>query len=182
MKKFLVAGLCAALLSQTAFAQSSNDPLDTRIFKNGIWLGGGGVWTNADGQSGTNLDDDAFGFDLSVGYQFLNYFGVNATYYDLGEFKDNGIKIDTDGYALDFAAGYPLTGRIAITGIVGYYDFSGDISGFPGDADDDGLRLGVGLASEIGRVVVRPRVVWYDSDADLWSLELNFAWKIEIGN
>jgi opacity protein-like surface antigen len=183
MKKYLFAVLCAAVMTQSAFAQSSNNPLQTRINKNGIWLGAGATWSDMDDSNvnGQTFDDESFGYNLSVGYQFLNHFGVNASWYDPGEFKDKGNKIDVDGYALDFSAGYPISGRIALTGLIGYYDFSGDTN-FAGSQDQDGVRLGIGFASEVGRIVFRPRFVWYDADVNLYSLELNFAWKIELGN
>jgi hypothetical protein len=67
------------LTSQIGLAQSSSDPLETAIFKNGIWLGGGASWSDIDSSLGSlNYVDDSFGYNLGIGYQFLNYFGVVA--------------------------------------------------------------------------------------------------------
>lgn len=182
MKKTAIVLAAVAVFSQAAFAQSSTDPLDTRVFKNGLWIGGGGSWTNGE-IDGTTFEDDSFGYNIALGYQFANYFGVNAKYKDLGEFEDQGGKLDVDGYTVGFSAGYPITGRVAVTGGIGYYDFSADLSGTSLSGDEDGLYLSAGLASEIGRIVINPSLIWYDaSDVDLYGAELNFFWKFELGN
>jgi hypothetical protein len=180
----LVTAAALVLGSQAAFAQSSNDPLQTRVFKNGFWLGGGAAWSTAE-LDGTSFDDDSFGYNVGAGYQFANYFGVSALWLDLGVFDDQGVDIDVDGYRIGLTAGYPFSGRIAGTASAGYYDFDVDASGsgFSASGDEDGLFLSAGIASEIGRIVIAPQFVWYDTDdADLYSLELNFYWKIEAGN
>ena len=87
MRLILIAVLGGLLFANGAAAQDSQNPLDTRIFKNGWWVGGGVGWSAIDADDIT-LDDDDFGFNVGLGYQFLNYFGVNVRYRDLGEFSD----------------------------------------------------------------------------------------------
>jgi opacity protein-like surface antigen len=177
------------LTSQIGLAQSSSDPLETAIFKNGIWLGGGASWSDIDSSSGSlNYVDDSFGYNLGIGYQFLNYFGVVAKWKDLSEFEDTvagtSVDIDVDGYTLGLGAGYPINKRIAVNAGIGFYDFDFDdnLSGSSGE-DDSGAYLSASVSSAIGNIVVQPTFVIYDTDlADLWSLELNFYWKFELGN
>lgn len=190
MKATALLLVALAFIAQPAMAQSSDNPLDTRIFKNGLWFGAGGSWASLDPDGSGLDDDDDFGYSATVGWQFLNYFGVNARYKYLGEFSvgssGSNVDIEVDGFTLGLNAGYPITGRIAILGGAGYYDFDleADISGSPNQNDDEnGLYLSFGGATQIGRFIIQPEVVWYDVDeADLWSLEVNFFWKTEIGN
>jgi hypothetical protein len=187
MRLILIAVLGGLLFAQGAAAQSSSDPLDTRIFKNGWWVGGGVSWTAVDADDIT-LDDDDVGFNVGVGYQFLNYFGVNARYRYLGEFTDNinpgsSTDVEVDGYTLGVTAGYPLTQRIAPVLGVGYFDFDFDANTGIDDNDSQGLYISGGVASQIGRVVIQPNLIWYDvDDYELTTVEINFFWKFEAGN
>lgn len=192
---FLLVAL--AFIAQPAMAQSSSNPLDTRIFKNGLWFGAGGSYSNLDVDDLD--DDDDIGGSVTVGWQFLNYFGVNARYKYLGEFSVGGnvsgignvsADVEVDGFTVGLSAGYPITGRIAVIGGAGYYsfdtefDFDGALSSLSNvNDDDDGLYLSFGGATQIGRFIIQPELVWYDTDgADLYSAEINFFWKTEIGN
>ena len=189
MRIKILSATALLLTAQFALAQSSVDPLDTRIFKNGLWLGGGVGWTDLESESaGSQISDNSFGYNLGVGYQFLNYFGVSARWRDLGEFTDSvagqSVTVDVDGYTLGVSAGYPITERIAVNAGLGYFDFDFDDSlAGSGGNEDSGGYFSAGLSSEIGNIVVQPMVVVYDTDlADLWTLELNFYWKLELGN
>ena len=111
-----------------------------------------------------------------------------AKWKDLGEFKDTvagtSVDIDVDGYTLGVGAGYPITRRIAVNAGLGFYDFdfNNNISATSAD-DDSGAYLSASVSSAIGNIVVQPTFVVYDTDlADLWSAELNFYWKFEMGN
>jgi len=113
---------------------------------------------------------------------------VVAKWKDLGEFEDTvagtSVDIDVDGYALGLGAGYPINKRIAVNAGIGFYDFDFDdnLSGSSGE-DDSGAYLSASVSSAFGNIVVQPTFVIYDTDlADLWSIELNFYWKFELGN
>ena len=177
-----------AFSAQAAFASghtgNSSDPLDTRIYKNGLWFGAGVNWTDVDPDGGD--DDNAFGGNVRVGWQFLNYFGVNAAYknlggYDFGGPGGVGDNADVYGFTVGANAGYPITQRVGIIGGIGYFDF--DIDGIGGDSDENGLYVSGGVATQIGRIIIQPELVWYDADdADVYGFEVNFFWKTEIGN
>ena len=193
---FLLVAL--AFIAQPALAQSSSNPLDTRIFKNGLWFGAGGNWNFVDPDFSGADDDDDIGFSATVGWQFLNYFGINARYKDLGEFSVSdvpgvGVDVEVDGFTIGANAGYPITGRIALIGGLGYYDFDTDFDiNDPGGVlgtsssltdSEDGIYASIGGATQIGRFIISPEFVWYDTDdTDLYSFEINFFWKTEIGN
>jgi opacity protein-like surface antigen len=187
MRLILIAAIGGLLLAQTVAAQSSSDPLDTRIFKNGWWVGAGVSWSDLDANDIT-LDDDDVGYNLAVGYQFLNYFGVNARYRYLGEFTDkinppDSADVQVDGYTLGASAGYPITQRIAPVIGVGYYDFDFDANSSIDNNDSQGVYVSGGIATQIGRIVIQPNLIWYDvDDYDLTTVEVNFFWKFESGN
>lgn len=189
MRLILIALLTGLFFVQPAVAQSSDNPLDTRIFKNGWWVGGGAGWSDLDADDVT-LDDDSFGFNVGLGYQFLNYFGVNVRYRNLGEFSDSlspgnssDVDVDVDGWSAGLSAGYPLTKRIAPVIGIGYFDFDFDADSGVEDNDSQGVYVSAGIATQIGRIVVQPNLVWYElDDYDLIGAEVNFFWKIESGN
>lgn len=188
MRLILIAMLASLFFSQSAVAQSSNDPLDTRIFKNGWWVGGGVGWSDVDADD-VILDDDSVGFNVGLGYQFLNYFGVNVRYRNLGEFSDSinpgssSVDVDIDGWTGGLTAGYPISKRIAPVIGLGYYDFDFDADSGIEDNDSQGLYVSAGIATQIGRIVVQPNFIWYDvDDYDLLGAEINFFWKFETGN
>ena len=186
MKATTILVALMALFSQAVMAGghsgNSSDPLDTRIYKNGIWVGGGLNWTDIDPDK-TSDDDNAVGANIGIGWQFLNYFGVNARYKHLGAYDFGGPADNADvyGFTLGANAGYPITGRIGIVGGIGYFDF--DIDGVPGSNDENGLYLSGGAVTQIGRIIIQPELVWYDADdADVWGFEINTFWKFELGN
>jgi opacity protein-like surface antigen len=187
MRLILIAVAAGFLCAQGASAQDSSDPLDTRIFKNGWWVGGGVSWSDLDADD-INLSDNDFGFNLAVGYQFLNYFGLNARYRYLGEFTDtinppNSTDVTIDGYTIGATAGYPISKRIAPVIGIGYYDFDFDANSGVNDNDSQGVYISGGIATQIGRIVIQPNLVWYDvDDYDLTTVEVNFFWKFESGN
>jgi len=188
MRLILISILACLFFLQPATAQDSSDPLDTRIFRNGWWLGGGASWSTIDANDIT-LDDDDFGFNVGVGYQFLNYFGVNARYRDLGEFSDQinpgtgDTDVNVDGWSAGLTAGYPITQRIAPVIGLGYYDFKFDGSNGISSNDSQGIYVSGGVATQIGRIVIQPNLIWYDvDDYDLATVELNLFWKFEAGN
>lgn len=189
MRLILTSVLACLFVSPLAVAQDSDDPLDTRIFKNGWWVGGGVGWSAIDADD-VELDDDSIGFNVGIGYQFLNYFGVNVRYRDLGEYSDSinpgnssDVDVDVDGWSAGLTAGYPLSKRIAPVIGIGYYDFDFDADSGIEDNDSQGLYVSAGIASQIGRVVIQPNLIWYDvDDYDLVGAEVNVFWKFEAGN
>lgn len=188
MRLILIAVLGGLFFAQTAAAQSSTNPLDTRIFKNGWWVGGGASWSTIDADD-ISLDDDDFGFNVGLGYQFLNYFGVNVRYRYLGEFSDEinpgsgDTDVEVDGWSGGITAGYPITQRIAPVIGLGYYDFDFDANSGIEDNDSQGIYVSAGVATQIGRIVIQPNLVWYDvDDYDLATVEVNVFWKFETGN
>ena len=157
----------------------------------GPYLGLEGVYSDADvSESGISFDDNSFGFKLYGGYRFgvgnaLDYFAVEASWQDLGEFEDNilgsEVELEVDGFTVDFLGFVPLNDRIELFGKLGYFDFEGDgsIDGIDlGSADEDGLNLGVGIDSQIGRISVRGEFTWFDvDDIDLWTVGIGAQWN-----
>jgi OOP family OmpA-OmpF porin len=157
----------------------------------GPYLGVQGVYSDADvSESFISFDDNTFGFKLYGGYRFgvdnaLDYFAIEASWQDLGEFDDNilgsNVELEVDGFTVDVLGFIPLSDRIELFGKIGYFDFEGDgsIDGIDfGSDDEDGLSLGFGIDSQIGRISVRGEFTWFDvDDIDLWTVGIGAQWN-----
>ena len=158
----------------------------------GAYLGVEGVYSDLDADAfGLSFSDNTFGLKLYGGYRFgvgnaLDYFALEASYQDLGEFEDNVlgsiVELDVDGFTVDVLGFVPLSERIELFGKVGYYDFTGDgtIDGIDvGDDDENGLNLGIGVDSQIGRASVRGELTWFDlDDIDLYTVGIWIQWNV----
>ncbi|HKQ96241.1 MAG TPA: porin family protein, partial [Candidatus Polarisedimenticolia bacterium] len=104
------------------------------------------------GDTSVSQEDSGFSFDSSdtsykafVGWQFLKFFGIEASYLDLGTQEDTptpGTDVSVDVTAWDaFVVGNLPLGKhfelFAKAGIV-VWDTSTSISGITGDSSDDG--------------------------------------------
>jgi hypothetical protein len=157
----------------------------------GPYLGAQGVYADGDvSASGISFGDNTFGFKLYGGYRFgvdnaLDYFAIEASWQDLGEFDDNvlgsNVELEVDGLTFDVLGFVPVTDRIEFFGKVGYYDFEGDgsVDGIDlGSYDESGFNLGVGFDSQIGRMSVRGEFTWFDvDDIDLWTVGIGAQWN-----
>jgi len=97
--------------------------------------------------SGFNIDTDANAFRLIGGFQFGDYFGIEAGYHDFGDFSETidfgGISTRTevaaDGWTLGGTLGFPLTEQFSLYGRAGvfFWDADVDIDGFSIDVPED---------------------------------------------
>jgi len=157
----------------------------------GPYIGVEGVYSSADvSESGLSFDDNTFGFKLYGGYRFgvgnaLDNFALEASWQDLGEFGDNilgsKVELEVDGFTVDALGFIPLSDRIELFGKVGYFDFDGGVSidgiNFGSDSEN-GLNLGIGIDSQIGRTSIRGEFTWFDVDGiDLWTVGIGAQWN-----
>lgn len=120
----------------------------------------------------TKVDDNDMAYSLFIGYQFNQYFGLEAGYMDLGERKVDfsGQTLDleayydlaehvypetADGLSINLVARYPLTEDFNIAGKLGYFDWEMDavtteINGQPHVGDDNRSGGDVWLGAELG--------------------------------
>lgn len=175
-----VIGLTVAVTSPLAFSQSEDDPAGGFNFRAepGHWYIGGNwgrtlesidngeIANTIIGGGLTEIEDEDSdrGHKFFVGYQFNDYFALEAGYADLGDF---GVDVTRapgagtlsgeayyKGYNLDAVGTWPLTQRLSAFGRVGAFhyktkeDFIGTESlaaSFSRDDKDTGYKFGAGL-------------------------------------
>jgi hypothetical protein len=163
MMRKLLLGIIVAVLPITVMAGAP-----------GWYAGGQVLYVDYDNDLGG--DDSNAGGKLNAGYRFgdggsgLDNLALEASYQYMGDAKvgQTNEKKDLDGYTLDALGFLAFSKRVDGFIKAGYYDM---------DAQD-GLNLGAGVASQIGRFTIRGEVTWFDADdADFWSAGLGAVWN-----
>ena len=109
---------------------------------------------------GLVVDDDSTAFRIVGGWQFNDYFALEAGYHDFGDFTqdfvDGGdttrVSLSADGFTFGAAGSLPLGDRFALTGRVGAFFWNGsaeinDIS--QAKPEDNNLFLGLGASVDL---------------------------------
>ena len=151
------------------------------------WYVGAGVGLSNVDEFG--IDEDDTGFKLLSGYDFNEFFAVEAAYVDLGELEEDSIaggplaELEVDGFSLAAVGTYPITDIVSIHGKAGVYFWDADILGviapqFNDDSDND-IFFGAGISY---RFYQRFAVVgeWEryeidDFDVDLFSIGVSYS-------
>lgn len=97
--------------------------------------------------SGLNIDTDGNAFRFVGGFQFGNYFGIEAGYHDFGDFSKTidlgGFATRTDvaasGWTLGGTLGLPLSEQFSLYGRAGmfFWDAGVEIDGFSINVPED---------------------------------------------
>ncbi|HKQ14402.1 MAG TPA: porin family protein [Steroidobacteraceae bacterium] len=144
------------LMAATTIAQADTQP----GFYAGVGLGMSKV--GADELDGTGFDDSDTGFKIFGGYDFNQNFGVEVSYFDLGEGSIDGgsasASVGVTGLSASAVGRIPVSEMFALYGKIGYasYDIDLDFNNVPGfgsghlsDSDSD-LIYGIGGALSFG--------------------------------
>jgi len=136
--KQTIPGLILAALLLSPIAQA-----DTGVFV-GASFGSSHL---AEDFSGFNVDTDANAFRVVGGFQFGDYFGIEAGYHDFGEFSETidlggrstRTKFTADGWTLGGTLGLPLSDQFSLYGRAGvfFWDADVDIEGFSINVPND---------------------------------------------
>jgi OOP family OmpA-OmpF porin len=94
--------------------------------------------------SGLDIDTDANAFRVVGGFQFGDYFGIEAGYHDFGDFSETidlggfstRTKVAADGWTLGGTLGLPLSEQVSLYGRAGVFFWDGDV-------DIDGFSINV---------------------------------------
>lgn len=139
MKK-LDKSLLALLLTGLAVAG-----FQSQASADGFYFGGGAYLTEA---STTSFDDTDETLGLFIGYHLVdsNIFLLSAELgsYDLGNYSEDGNKIDADALSLSVNAGIPLGPFLELYGKIGAADVSVTVNNE--DFDGSEAFYGVGMA------------------------------------
>jgi len=153
-------------------------PVSQQSFADNGWYIGGAIGKayvdeNIDG---TQFKADGTSFRVSGGYEFNDHFGVEASYIDLGTFKDsfdiNGqtipVSANADGFSFAAVGRLPLGEQFSAKARVGFYfsDGQSTVNGITeNDPSEQNPFVGLGLAYEL------TESVQLSLDADYFDLE-----------
>lgn len=70
-------------------------------------------------QGSDAVDDQDTGFQLQASYNFSERWGVQAAYQSIGDFDDDDLRINVDGFELNGMISHGLTQRISVHGRAG---------------------------------------------------------------
>lgn len=175
MKKLIVAAVVLAGLVPAARAE--------------FYIGASLTSTASDFEAAAeNFESDELGWKAYAGWDFAEYFGIEAGYRDLGNFSEGEgtASIDLDLEVIDAAARVrlPLSDIFQLYGKLGYaniawdgeIDIENQIENF--DEDDWELFYGVGAQVNLGRnFAIRAEWEMYDVSDDLSTLSAGLAYR-----
>lgn len=115
--------------------------------------------------SNFNIDTDATAYRFVGGFQFTDYFGIEAGYHNFGDFSEtidlgqftSRTEIAADGWTLGGTLGLPLSDRFALYGRAGvfFWDADVEVDGFSIDVpEDENPYYGGGAKVDVTRNLV----------------------------
>ncbi len=148
-------------------------------FAEGFYIGAGvsQAFVDEDG-----FDEDDTGGKIFGGYNFNDYFGIEGSYFDLGDISDSGSSAAIDGVSLAVIGKVPVSTNFSIFGKVGGHewdaDTAGGVAGQVSSNSGNDVFYGVGLDYSINQVIsLRGEVERYevdDLDVDVATLGISF--------
>ncbi len=143
----------------------------------GHWLLGGSVGTAAidEAVDGFRFDSDSTSYRLYGGYQFNEYFAVEAGYMDLGTFDEQilqggvvvPVSADADGFTFAARASVPLGQKFAVHGTVGsfFWDGANRIADINDNVSDSNIFFGAAASFAVtNNVSLRAEATQYEFD------------------
>jgi len=124
----------------------------------GQWLFGAAIGSASIDESidGFRFDADSTTYRLYGGYQFNEYFALEAGYLDLGSFDEQiqlggnvvPISADADGFTFAARASIPIGEKFAVHGTVGsfFWDGANQIAGINDNVSDANIFFGAGVS------------------------------------
>lgn len=119
---------CASVLASAMFAAPVVWAQDnTSRDSSGVYISGsyGGYKSH-----GGEFDDDNDLYGLGLGYQFNEFFALEAEYIDFGNFGDDEVDGKLKGTSLGLRARLPLTDTFGVYGKAGAFASSFDVDAF----------------------------------------------------
>ena len=97
--------------------------------------------------SNVSIDTDATAYRFVGGFQFTDYFGIEAGYHNFGDFSEtidlgqvlSRTEINLDGWTLGGTLGLPLSDQVSLYGRAGvfFWDADVEVNGFSIDVPQD---------------------------------------------
>jgi hypothetical protein len=151
--------------------------------KRGLYVGGsvGGASTEPE-DSVIDFDEYDTAWKAFVGYHFLQFFAVEASYRDLGspDATDgtDTVAVSTTAYDVAGLVGTPL-GPIYLWGKFGLTGWDSDITTNDSKTSDDGsgYLAGVGVSIDVIKIQVRAEVEYLDAAEGSVMYTVGAAWR-----
>ena len=160
----ITAIMTTGLLSSSAIAQSTSYNDDS----SGLYIGASYGHLRVDGDN--EFDDNKDAYQGTLGYGFNDYFALEASYIDFGDYGNDIAKAATDGYILGIRLGLPITDNLSIYARGGqlWYETDYDVLGVNDSTDDEGLFAGLGLGYHLNKDwTLKVDYTLYDSDLNI---------------
>ena len=95
-----------------------------------------------------DFDDDNTALQLILGADFNQYFAIEGSYVDFGDFGGGGYKASVDGFTLAAKGSLPISAMVDLyaKGGVLFWQTDYDVLGFDGDVDGTEPFVGVGAS------------------------------------
>ncbi len=136
-----------------------------------------------------SVDDSNVGLKLFGGYRINKWFGLEAGYYDFGDFSESppspnpAVDVNLNGYSGSVLLYAPIDNEdIDIFAKAGYYNFDQQLelnNVVSNSNHPDGLVLGAGLNVNVSKqFAFRAEGEWFDiSDGDLWAINIGVQYR-----
>lgn len=156
----------AGIIALTAFGANAQS-YDENIDESGFYVGGNYGYLRVEGED--DFDDDKDVWQGLLGYRFNEYFALEGSFIDFGDYGNDVAGASTDGYTAALKGSFPITERLSIYGKLGqlWSETEFNVGTFNNDYDDESLFVGGGLSYAVTpNFLINAEYTVYDAELD----------------
>ncbi len=156
----------AGIIALTAFGANAQS-YDENIDESGFYVGGNYGYLRVEGED--DFDDDKDVWQGLLGYRFNEYFALEGSFIDFGDYGNDVAVASTDGYTAALKGSFPITERLSIYGKLGqlWSETEFNVGTFNNDYDDESLFVGGGLSYAVTpNFLINAEYTVYDAELD----------------
>lgn len=156
----------AGIIALTAFGANAQS-YDENINESGFYIGGNYGYLRVEGED--DFDDDKDVWQGLLGYRFNEYFALEGSIIDFGDYGNDVAGASTDGYTAALKGSFPITERLSIYGKLGqlWSETEYNVGTFSNDYDDESLFVGGGLSYAVTpNFLINAEYTVYDAELD----------------
>ncbi|WP_414828469.1 porin family protein [Alteromonas sp. H39] len=156
----------AGIIALTAFGANAQS-YDENIDESGFYVGGNYGYLRVEGED--DFDDDKDVWQGLLGYRFNEYFALEGSFIDFGDYGNDVAGASTDGYTAALKGSFPITERLSIYGKLGqlWSETEYNVGTFNNDYDDESLFVGGGLSFAVTpNFLINAEYTVYDAELD----------------
>ncbi len=156
----------AGIVALTAFGANAQS-YDENIDESGFYVGGNYGYLRVEGED--DFDDDKDVWQGLLGYRFNEYFALEGSVIDFGDYGNDVAGASTDGYTAALKGSFPITERISIYGKLGqlWSETEYTVGTFNQDYDDESLFVGGGISFAVSQnLLINAEYTVYDAELD----------------